>query len=166
MKSKEGTINFYLKDDPYGLVKSMDSRTDYMQARPQCHLLLEICPQASRRVPLFTVMACVRGSPLRITSAHHPDYWSYTLPEAETMSYSLLGVGGKTSPADLENSEEKRRKKLCRNSNFVSFEQFIKHQIAPLGSVGQHSSKVAPCVLVSGHINVIKFEYQVILNIE
>ena len=122
MKSKEGTINFYLKNDPYGLVKSMASRTDYMQARPQCHLLLEIRPWASRRAPLFTVMACVRGCPLRITSAHHPDYWSYTLPEAETMSYSLLGVGGKTRRADLGNSEENRRKKLCHNSNFVSFE--------------------------------------------
>ena len=64
-----------------------------MQARPKCHLLLEIPPWVSRSVPLLTVMACVKISPLRITSAHHPDYWSYKLLEAETMSYSLLGVG-------------------------------------------------------------------------
>lgn len=50
MKSKERTINFHLKNDPYVLVKSMASRTDYMQARPQCHLL-EIHPWVSRSVP-------------------------------------------------------------------------------------------------------------------
>ena len=78
MKSKEGTIPSYLKDDCKDPVEPMDSQTDCMQAHPKFHLYPEIGLGLSRSVPLLAGMACGLSLGYELGSAHHPRYWALT----------------------------------------------------------------------------------------